>query len=168
MQLTQRRLSFLGTLPPDAPGTNATLKIMAALVRQYKRDPMIRDTAIALVANLRPRDWVGEARALYEYARDRIRYTRDVSGVETIQTPPVTMDLEAGDCDDKSTLLATLLESIGHPTRFVATGYRSIGSYSHVYIETLLGTRWLALDASTDKPFGWEPRAPMSRMVVFN
>lgn len=168
MQLTQRRLSFLGSLPPDAAGTNATLKLMVKLVRQYKRDPMIRDTAIQLTAHLRPRDWVGQARALYEYVRDRIRYTRDVSGVETLQTPPVTMELEAGDCDDKSTLLAALLESIGHPTRFVATGYRMLGSFSHVYIETLLGTKWVPLDATVDKPFGWEPRTPVSRMVVFN
>jgi len=168
MQLTQRRLSFLGSLPPDAAGTNATLKLMAGLVRQYKRDPMIRDTAISLVAGLRPRDWSGEARALYEYVRDRIRYTRDVSGVETLQTPPVTMELEAGDCDDKSTLLSTLLESIGHPTRFVATGYQEPQAFSHVYIETLLGTKWMPLDASVTQPFGWVPRVPTARMVFFN
>jgi transglutaminase-like putative cysteine protease len=168
MQLTQRRLSFLGSLPNDAPGTHTTLKLMAGLVRQFKRDPMIRDTAISLVAGLRPKDWSGEARLLYEYVRDRIRYTRDVSRVETLQTPPVTMELEAGDCDDKSTLLAALLESVGHPTRFVATGYRAPQSFSHVYVESLLGTKWVPLDATTDKPFGWVPRTPVSRMVVFN
>lgn len=168
MQLTQRRLSFLGSLPPDAAGTNTTLKLMSSLVKQFKRDPMIRDTALSLVAGLRPRDWTGEARRLYEYVRDNIRYTRDVSRVETLQTPPVTMDVEAGDCDDKSTLLAALLESVGHPTRFVATGYREPQSYSHVYVETLLGTKWIPLDASTDKPFGWVPRTPVARMVYFN
>lgn len=167
MQLMQRRLSFLGSLPNDASGTHATLKIMAGLVKQFKRDPMIRDTAIALTAGLPPRDWAGQARLLYEYVRDRIRYTRDVLGVETIQTPPVTMELEAGDCDDKSTLLATLLQSIGHPARFVATGYRAPHSFSHVYIETLLGERWVPLDATTEHPFGWEPRAPVSRMIFF-
>lgn len=168
MQLTQRRLSFLGSLPSDAPGTHATLKLMAGLVKRYKRDPLMRDTAISLIAGLRPRDWTGETRALYEYVRDRIRYTRDISGVETLQTPPVTMELEAGDCDDKSTLLATLLECIGHPTRFVATGYRAPQAFSHVYVETLLGTRWIPLDPTTDKPFGWEPREPVSRMLMFN
>lgn len=167
MQLTQRRLSFLGSLPPDAPGTHETLKIMGGLVKQFKRDPMIRDTAISLTAHLRPRDWTGQVRVLYEYVRDQIRYTRDVLGVETIQTPPVTMDLEAGDCDDKSTLLAALLQSIGHPTRFVATGYRSLQSFSHVYVETLLGERWVPLDPTTTKPFGWEPRTPVSRMTYY-
>lgn len=168
MQLTQRRLSFLGSLPPDAAGTHVTLKLMAGLVRQFKRDPLMRDTAISLVAGLRPKDWTGEARAIYEYVRDRIRYVRDVSGVETLQTPPVTMELEAGDCDDKSVLLATLLETIGHPTRFVATGYKSPQSFSHVYVETLIGVKWVPLDATTDQPFGWEPRDPMARMTFFN
>lgn len=168
MQLMQRRLSFLGSLPPDAAGTKTTLKLMSGLVKKFKRDPMIRDTAASLVAGLPPKDWTGEARRLYEYVRDQIRYLRDVSGVETLQTPPVTMELEAGDCDDKSTLLAALLESIGHPTRFVATGYRDPGRFSHVYVETLLGTKWLPLDATVNKPFGWEPRTPVSRMVVFN
>lgn len=168
MQLMQRRLSFLGSLPSDSPGTHATLKLMAGLVKQFKRDPMIRETALSLVAGLRPKDWSGETARLYEYVRDQIRYTRDVSGVETLQTPPVTMELEAGDCDDKSTLLAALLESIGHPTRFVATGYRAPQAYSHVYVESLLGDKWMPLDATTDKPFGWTPRTPVSRMVVFN
>lgn len=168
MQLTQRRLSFLGSLPPDSAGTHATLKLMSRLVKQYKRDPMIRDMAVSLVSGIRQRDWTGEVRAIYEYVRDNIRYTRDVSGVETLQTPPVTMDLEAGDCDDKSTLLAALLESVGHPTRLVATGYRTPQSYSHVYVESLIGTKWVPLDATVDRPFGWEPRAPVSRMVVFN
>lgn len=165
MQLTQRRASFLGTLPDDSPGTHATLKIMSALVRQYKRDPLLRDTAISLVASLPPKDRAGEVRALYEYVRDQIRYVRDISGVETIQIPPVTMELEAGDCDDKSTLLAALLECIGYPTRFVATGYRVPGRFSHVYVEVLLDDQWIPLDATTSKPFGWRPRSPVSRMT---
>ena len=168
MQLTQRRLSFLGSLPNGASGTHTTLKIMTDLVRRFKIDPLMRDAAISLTAGLRPKDRVGEVQALYEYVRDRIRYIRDVAGVETIQIPAVTMELEAGDCDDKSVLLATMLESIGHPTRFVATGYRAPQSFSHVYVETLLNDAWIPLDATTDKPFGWEPRAPVSRMVVFN
>ena len=166
--MTQRRLSFLGTLPNDSAGTRDTLAIMRTLVRRYKRDPLIRDTAISLVAGVEQRDWSGEARALFEYVRDRIRYTRDINGVETIQTPPVTMELEAGDCDDKSTLLAALLESIGHPSRFVAAGYQEPGRYSHVYVETKIRDKWMPLDATVAQPFGWRPRQPQASMTVFN
>lgn len=168
MQLTQRRLSFLGTLPNDAPGTRDTLVIMRKLVQRYKRDPMIRDTAVSLISGVAQRDWTNEVRALLEYARDRIRYTRDINRVETIQTPPVTMELEAGDCDDKSTLLASLLESVGHPSRFVAVGYQESGRYSHVYVETKIGSAWVPLDPTAPKPFGWVPRQSVARMTVFN
>lgn len=168
MHLTQRRLSFLGTLPNDAAGTRDTLRIMHGLVKRYKRDPMIRDAAVSLIAGLPQRDWTGEVRALFEYARDRIRYTRDVNRIETLQTPPVTMELEAGDCDDKSSLLASLLESVGHPSRFVAVGYQEPDRYSHVYVESKIGDEWIPLDPTAPKPFGWKPRPSLARMVLFN
>ena len=168
MQLSQRRQSFLGTLPPDAAGTRETLVLMRQLVQRYKKDSMIRDTALSLIQGLPQRDWTGEVRALFEYVRDRIRYARDVNRVETLQTPPVTMEVEAGDCDDKSTLLASLLESVGHPSRFVAVGYKAPGAYSHVYVESKIGENWVSLDPTADKPFGWSPRPPLARMVMFN
>jgi len=158
----------LGELPRGEPGTAETLRLMRSLANQYKRDSSIREAALSLVAGLRPKDWAGEIRTIFEYVRDQIRYVRDVQGFETLQTPPVTMDLEAGDCDDKSMLLAALLGAIGHPTRFVAVGYQSPGAYSHVYVETRLGTRWVALDATMPHPVGWTPRHPVSRLVVHN
>ena len=40
-----------------------------------------------------------------------------INGVETVQTPLRTLENEAGDCDDKSLLTATLLETFGFSTR---------------------------------------------------
>lgn len=169
MHLEQVRPSLLADLPEGPKGTNTTLRLMSELVRRYKTEGQVRDTALSLVAGLRQKDWVGEVSALFYWVRDSIRYVRDIQGVETLQTPLVTMEVETGDCDDKSTLLATLLASIGHPTRFVAAGYAKPGVYSHVYVETRLGSRWIPLDATLlDKPMGSIPRAPVSRMVVYN
>jgi transglutaminase-like putative cysteine protease len=129
----------------------------------------VRETALSLTNGVRQKDWVGEVNSLFRWVRDHIRYVRDINGVETLQTPVVTMEVAAGDCDDKSTLLATLLESIGHPTRFVAAGYQAPGRYSHVYVETKLGSRWVPLDATLiDRPMGSIPRPPVARMVVHN
>lgn len=141
---------------------------MRRLVNQYKRAPQIRELALDLTSQLRPKDWAGEIKAVFEFVRDQIRYTRDIRGMETLQIPPVTLDLSAGDCDDKSTLLAALLESIGHPTRFVAVGYTVPKAYSHVYVETKLGPRWVALDATMPVDVGWSPRPPVARLVVHN
>lgn len=168
MLLTTPRRQFLGELPPGEQGTSATLQLMKRLTNQFKRSPAIRETALSLIGDLRPKDWRGEVNALFTYVRDHIRYTRDVRGLETLQIPTVTMDLSAGDCDDKSTLLASLLESVGHPTRFVAVGYTVPGAYSHVYVETKMGQRWVPLDATMPHPLGWSPRPPVARLVVHN
>lgn len=168
MLLNPPRRTFLGELPAGEPGTSATLKLMRRLVIQYKHAPQIRELALDLISQLRPKDWGGEIKAVFEFVRDQIRYSRDIRGMETLQIPPVTLDLSAGDCDDKSTLLAALLESIGHPTRFVAVGYTAPGAYSHVYVETKLGPRWVALDPTMPVAVGWSPRPPVARLVVHN
>lgn len=168
MHLHPQRLTFLGELPKGEPGTTQTLHLMRKLANQFKRDPYIREVTLSLIAGLQPKDWIGEIRTVFEYVRDRIRYARDIHGAETLQTPPVTLDLEAGDCDDKSTLLAAMLGSIGHPTRFVAVGYERPGAYSHVYVETRHGSRWIAMDATVKQPLGWAPRPPLTRLVIHN
>lgn len=167
MHLTHSRPSFLGSLPSGAAGTEETLRLMRSLVQQYKSDSHVRGVALEAVRGVRPKDWVGEIRALFEYVQSRIRYVHDIAGIETLQTPPVTIDLEAGDCDDMSTLLATLLATIGYRARFVAIGYQSAGSYQHVYVEALAPDgRWIPLDATVQRPFGWAPRPPVSRLTL--
>lgn len=170
MQLSTPRPSVLGDLPPGSAGTRATLDLMRRLVAQYKRSDAVRSVALSLVRGLQPKNYTAEVRALFEYVRDHIRYVRDVIGIETLQTPDATLELEAGDCDDKSTLLAALLASIGHRTRFVAVGYSSPGAFQHVYVETLIGAdRWVPLDATVSHAtVGWAPRPPVSRMVIHN
>lgn len=168
MLLSTPRRTFLGSLPTGEPGTATTLQLMRKLVAQYKRAPEIREVALSLISGLRAKDWPGEINALFTHVRDNIRYARDIRGCETLQIPPVTLDLAAGDCDDKSTLLASLLESIGHPTRFVAVGYTGPREYSHVYVETKHGTRWIPLDATVSAPMGWSPRPPNARLVIHN
>lgn len=168
MQLDYVRPQALGSLPPGEPGTRDTLRLMSMLTRRGKVSGLVRQTALSLIADLPPKQWAREVRAVFDFVRDRVRYVRDIAGVETVQTPEVTLDLLAGDCDDKSVLLAALLESIGHPTRFIAVGYQSPGNYSHVYVETRVGARWVALDSTMPHEAGWAPRASIARMTLHN
>lgn len=170
MLLQEPRQTYLGNLPPGEPGTRATLRAMKALVEHYKTDDTVRSAALDLVRGLPPKAYGREVRALFEFVRDDIRYVRDVYGVETLQTPVATLDIEQGDCDDKSTLLAALLESIGHPTRFIAVGFTGPGQYSHVYVETKVGPNWIPLDATVSTArVGWRPPRPaLASMVVHN
>ncbi len=113
---------------------------------------------------------MAEIERLWRFVRDQIRYVRDVHGVETVQTPERTLQIGQGDCDDKATLLAAMLESIGHPARYVALAFQP-SNFSHVLVETKVGrgprATWIAMETTELKPFGWYPKhRPHQRMVV--
>ncbi len=148
---------MLSGLPGGVAGTRATLKTMARLVKQYKVDPGINLLALQLTKGLRSYDHVGEIRALQRFVRDSIRYVMDVEGVETLRTPPVTLEVQAGDCDDKSVLLCTLAATIGYPVLFIAVGFDG-ETFSHVMAAVKLGTR--IIPCETIMPgydIGWFP-----------
>lgn len=137
---------------------------MARLASEGKKSLPVRLAAQQLTQHLAQRDFSAEVAALHRFVRDHIRYVRDVVGVETLHTPERTLDLKAGDCDDKSILLAALLESIGHKTRFHAVGFKP-GVFSHVYPEVRVRNSWLPLEVTEP----WEPgRAPcaVSHLIV--
>jgi len=160
----------LGAIPSGSAGVAETLAIMVRLVVQYRASAYVRYTAQSLVSNCASRDSVCCVKALHAFVRDTIKYLPDVRNVETIQTPDYTLQLQSGDCDDQSTLLCALLESIGFQCRFLAVGIRG-GDFSHVSGQVLLGTRWVNLEtivptlkepwaglpAGTPTPIGWFP-----------
>ena len=154
-------------IPSGKAGTLTTLKIMRGLARRYKTAMSIRTLAQLLTRHLPPKNYRREVDTIFRYVRDKVRYIRDVTGVETIQTPIQTLKLGSGDCDDKSLLIATLLESIGHPTRFVAVGFSPVG-FSHVFAQTRIGNDWVSLETTDRVPLGKTPKNIRSRMIVRN
>lgn len=160
----------LGNIPSGEPGVAATLKIMVGLVTQYRASPVVRVTAQRLVSECRSRDALCQVKVLHAYVRDNIKYLADVRNVETLQTPDYTLQEGSGDCDDHSTTLLSLLESVGLQTRLAAIAVRG-GEFSHVSGQVLLGTRWLNLEtifpklmepwgiypAGSPTPVGWFP-----------
>lgn len=163
----QTRKVTLQGIPSGASGVNATLRVMRQFTRAGKKHYPIRELALSLVKGLPQKDWLNEVKRLHAYVRDRIRYVRDINGVETVAIPQVTIEIGQGDCDDKSVLLASLLESIGHPTRFVAVGFAP-NSYNHVLVETKIGTKWIPVETTEPVSVGWYPKNVVARMVVNN
>jgi transglutaminase-like putative cysteine protease len=157
----------LANLPEGAQGTRTTLQIMSAYVKQFKANARVRNLALSIVEHLAPKDWAGEVRVMHEWVRDQIRYVADIHGVETVQTPLATLDIGQGDCDDMSSLLASLLEAIGHPSRFFAIG-DAPGTFKHVLVQTPVGGRWIGLDPTQNVPAGWMPSGYTSVMVQNN
>ena len=154
-------------IPDGRVGTIATLRIMRQLARAAVRAPnqKIRNTAIQILAGLPPRQWAAEVEHLHSFVRDQIRYLRDPVDVELVATPEKTLELCAGDCDDKATLLAALLEATGHPARFLAIGLNG-GPFSHVLTQSKIGPRWISLETIIQKPMGWHPVGVTSNYIL--
>jgi transglutaminase-like putative cysteine protease len=165
MQLTPQPLTWeLSGIPDGIPGIRATLEKMAAIVRHSRQLPLFRLLALKLVAGLPPKAYSAEARAVYDFVRKRIRYTRDIRDVETLVYPEQLLQLGHGDCDDMSMIVATLLETLGHPCRFVAVGFKP-GNFSHVLTECRISGIWTPIDATMNKGAGWEPPGIQARMI---
>lgn len=141
-----------------------TLALMVKLAKAGRKSWPVRQCAESLVRGLQQKDWKNEIAAVHQFVRDNIRYTMDIRGTETVATPEQTMERRLGDCDDKALLAASLLESIGHPTRFVAIGKRP-GVFDHVLVETRVGDRWIPVETTEPVPVGWYPKGYTHRLV---
>ena len=140
---------------------------MRVLTKQGKKDPLVRRVALNLTQHLKQKDRMGEVRAIFNFIRDRIRYVRDINGVETLHEAQQVLKQSSGDCDDKCILLASMLESIGYPTRFVALAFAP-NQYTHVIVETRPYGKWIALETTLPVRMGWTPPKVVNRMVVHN
>lgn len=155
----------LGLIADGVAGIAQTLAQMIAYVKQFRADPRIRSQAEDIVARVPAKDARAEINAIFEWVRDNIRYTMDVRDVETLKDPATVLSTGQGDCDDKSMLTATLLESVGYATRFVAVAPNERNVYEHVYCEVRLGAGWVALETTENVPMGWKPPDMVSTMV---
>lgn len=157
----------LHSIPGGDAGVRTTLQTMRHIVAAWKTAPRIRQLAMDITRQCGG-DAMCEVQTLHRYVRDRIRFVRDVADVETLHTPELTLSNGAGDCDDQSILLASLLESIGHRTRFVAVDTGNPPRYSHVYTEVMMPTpphAWLPAETTEPWALGDGPRFVRRRMV---
>lgn len=156
-----------GLIAPAANGRAGafqTVRVMRRLVEDYATHPYVIQTARNIVNFAPQHDFESEVVALFDFVQKSVRYVRDVLGVETLSDPVTTLQQLCGDCDDKSTLLAAMLQAIGVPTRFVLTGYQD-RNFEHVFLEAFVGDDWIALDATTPHAAGYEPPNPTVRWV---
>ena len=160
-QLSGRILTLSGGLR----GIRQTLDAMRRMVRSYRTDPALRQAATSIVFLTPERDELAEVESLFTWVQQNVRYVRDVLEVETLMTPDKTLLSRLGDCDDQSTLLATLLEAVGYPTRFVAAGYSDPGNVDHVYLQAFVRGQWIDMDPTEPRPMGWAPPQPVAMII---
>jgi hypothetical protein len=151
----------LTTIPGGVAGVRATLQHMARVVRLHKTNSAIHKLVRAIVHGLPNQNTPGAdslyVTAIHAWVRDRVQYVNDINGVETLQTPLYTLECGAGDCDDKSILVNTMLESAGYKTLFFAIGIGG-GDFQHVLGGVVLGRRKICLETIiAGVPPGWMP-----------
>lgn len=101
-----------------------------------------------------------EIDAVLSWVKQNIEFRGE--NAETLQSPVVTLQLGAGDCDDHSILIAAMLRSLGYDVQFktVAASRQDPTEFSHVYVvarDKRTG-QWKGLDSTVPGSFaGWEP-----------
>jgi transglutaminase-like putative cysteine protease len=140
-----------------------TAELIGQLIRKGARDFCVRQAAIRIFRCYRipAKDRFGEICALFDWVRRNVRYTRDIHRVELLHSARRMLQLRAGDCDDMTILLGSMLLATGHPVRLILVGFRPNRphAYSHIYPEVSVYGRWIAVDPTLAGGIGTAPRA---------
>jgi len=155
------------SIPSGNAGTAQTIAGMQMLVGKGKRDQRVRQLAIRLASQCKKKDYACYAQKCYEFCRDKIQYVYDPVNVEYVEHPRKLLEAGGGDCDSVCVLLASMLEGIGLPCRYITikADPSKPNEFSHVYLQVGLprkggGVRdWKGMDVTMEPrvPFGWEP-----------
>jgi transglutaminase-like putative cysteine protease len=161
---------YAGRIPRGYAGTRQTVSYIVQLIKEGAKDFCVRQRAIdILIGNgVRPKDYRGEIRTLFEWVKNNVRYTRDIHRVELLHSARRMLELRAGDCDDMTILLSTMLKAVGHPVRLVLVGFNPKRKrlFSHIYLEAFCRGSWIPLDPTMDRPMGWAPPADHKQMFA--
>jgi len=146
------------SIPHGEAGTDATVRVMRAMIEDGKRDQIVRQLAEQILRRYGvPRyRYVAELASLHDWVRRNVRYTKDPHEVEYIQTPRRLLQTRMGDCDDMAVLLGSLSEVVGHPVGIKVVSRDPNRNFHHVYPVAEVDGREYSLDASVPFPFGYQ------------
>jgi transglutaminase-like putative cysteine protease len=145
-----------------------TVDKMKSIIIESSKNTYVREWAKKIVARVEVNNKKAEAKAVFNFVRDCVRYTRDPLGFEYLQTPPTLLedirlyqdgkgDRPVGDCDDMTLLSLSLLKSIGFQVAIKVVGFSKDKKYSHVYGLVKIGSEWVPIDCvRPDQELGWE------------
>ena len=157
----------MSTLDGGFSSGEQTTALIKKIANEYKTDPQIRYLTVRIVSQCPSHNYLAELKCVFEWVRDNVRYVRDIESCETLQIPQITLPREyspvlgvgAGDCDDHSLLLATMLKSIGFRDIYarIVTFRPSDKEWKHIYLIVKHNGQTYSLDAiCKDKPFNYE------------
>lgn len=159
----QARYQLAG--PPDDRVARTIGAMLAFALDAGHHSPLVGQVAGAMARACGQLDTVCQARRLYQWLAERVRFKADPIGVEHLRHPDQLLaEIEAhgraaADCDCQSTLAAAILVALGIPAEFVVDGLSAQGPLQHVYVAAKIGGRVYPMDAQHGTPFGVWPTA---------
>jgi len=181
---TRRRLQGLNAGTPNQPGDryedrpmtvethkvrtiNQRLGYIIKMIQKGRDNPEVRRRTVQILSRkcgkkwcVPEKNWRQETVAVFDSVRENIRYTRDTYNKDLFQHPLRTFEFGGGDCDDYAIVLASMLQSVGYPVKLRVIQTVDSTDWNHIYV--LVGLppqgpkQWVSLDASVDKPAGWQ------------
>jgi len=120
----------------DFGSVEEQLLYLRQMIETWRGTTWARELALKILneAQVPDRNKAAQAVAIAEWVRKNIRYVNELP--ETFQTPKRTVETQAGDCDDHTTLIGSLCENIGIPIQ--VTGLKVNGVWQHVYPRAIL------------------------------
>lgn len=100
----------------DFPATAAR---MVEIIADAARNQTLRAKAIQIIKPAASGFYVNEARLLFEYFKNQIKYIGDPTNEDLFQSPLLTLQNEAADCNNRVLCLGALAKSIGFPVQLV-------------------------------------------------
>jgi hypothetical protein len=149
-------VSAVPLLSGDA-GVAQTVDLMRRLIDDATKDPAVNRLAVEILKNsgAPQHDPLAEAEAIYAWVHANIRFVNDPvdsfgDPKETLRPARAILDLRAGDCDDFTILMSSLLQNIGLQTHIVtvASDPRDPSQFTHVYPEVDIDGQWVPVDAA--------------------
>jgi len=166
------------TIPNGNAGIMVSAGKIVDLIREYSgNQERVRFLAEDITRGCKSKDYLCNAKTIYEWMLRNIKWDRDPDGKEMLRSPIVTLDRRVGDCDDHTILIGSLLKSMGMPVRIVLIASRSYRPdiYNHVLVETLAPVngklQWIAIDTTPLNaegklfPFGVRPPSFKSKVL---
>jgi hypothetical protein len=147
---------------------DAVLGEMVRLANDYKSDPRLRDRVQQITDSVNLENPDAVAQAVWRWIRENVRYVRDPSDTELLQSPVrILEEPRYADCDGMATLGAAMLSAVGHRAGFRAIAREKSGAYDHVYAvyEPLANRRWHALDPTAPLQPGPDQQASQALSV---
>ena len=130
------------------------------------RDPRMLNIARQVTRGCPARDVMCELRAIFRFTVENVRYTGDVSGVDTFSAPIRTLQMGGEDCDGHAVLNCALALCNGYKAKVRITSNRGL-TWDHIYCMVGLPKgrtdKWIALDTTLARSrtdfsrFGIEP-----------